>query len=50
VCVWPDGRLAILDFEKLKEALRQEVVTERLVASVERRLSEILKAVRASLA
>ncbi len=49
VCVWPDGRLAIVDFEKLEDALRKGIVTESLVASVRGKLSEIVDSVKADL-
>lgn len=49
VCVWPDGRLAVLDFEKLEDALRKGLVTESLVASVKGKLSEIVNSVKVGL-
>jgi len=43
VCIWPDGRVETLDMEKLEEALKKGLVTEKLVASVKEKLSEIIR-------
>jgi len=43
VCVWPDGRVETLDMEKLEEALIKGLVTEKLVAIVKEKISEIIR-------
>jgi len=49
ICVWPDGRFEIFDFEKLEEALRKGVVTERLVETVKRKLTDLVESIRSGL-
>jgi len=43
VCIWPDGRVEILDMEKLEETLKKGLVTEKLVAIVKEKISEIIR-------
>jgi len=43
VCIWPDGRVETLDMEKLEEALKKGLVTEKLVAIVKEKISEIIR-------
>jgi len=43
VCVWPDGRVETLEMEKLGEAAAKGLVTERLVAIVKEKISEIMR-------
>jgi len=43
VCIWPDGRVETLDMEKLEEALKKGLVTEKLVAIVKGKLSELIR-------
>jgi len=45
VCIWPDGRVETLDMEKLEEALKKELVTDKLVAIVKEKLSQIIREV-----
>jgi protein associated with RNAse G/E len=42
VCIWPNGRVAKLDEDKLKEATAEGIVTQKLVKIVEEKLREIL--------
>ena len=46
VCVWPNGRVEKLDEEKLKEAVAEGIVTQKLVKIVEEKLREIMKILR----
>lgn len=43
VCVWPNGRVEKLDEEKLKEAVAEGVITQKLVKLVREKLREIMK-------
>jgi len=43
ICIWPDGRVETLDMEKLEEALKKGLVTEKLVAIVKEKISEIIR-------
>jgi len=43
VCIWPDGRVETLDMEKLEEALKKGLITEKLVAVVKEKLSQIIR-------
>jgi len=43
ICVWPNGRVEKLDEEKLKEAMAEEIITQKLVKTVEEKLREIMK-------
>jgi protein associated with RNAse G/E len=42
VCLWPNGRVAKLDEDRLKEAAAEGIVTQKLVKIVEEKLQEIL--------
>jgi len=44
VCVWPDGRVETLDMEKLEEALKNGLITEKLVTKVKEKIREIIQA------
>ena len=46
VCVWPNGKVAKLDEEKLKEAVAEGIITQKLVKIVEEKLQEIMKDLR----
>lgn len=46
VCVWPNGRVEKLDEEKLKEAVAEGIITQKLVKIVEEKLREIMKGLR----
>jgi len=43
VCIWPDGRVKVLDEEKLDNAVAEGLVTEKLVGIVREKLQEIVK-------
>jgi len=43
ICIWPDGRVETLDMEKLEEALKKGLVTEKLVAIVKEKISQIIR-------
>ncbi|MGQ9459641.1 MAG: DUF402 domain-containing protein [Candidatus Bathyarchaeaceae archaeon] len=43
ICIWPNGRVAKLDEEKLKEAMAEGIITQKLVKIVEEKLREIMK-------
>jgi len=43
VCVWPNGRVKKLDEEKLKEAVAEGVITQKLVKMVGEKIKEIMK-------
>jgi Ribonuclease G/E len=43
VCVWPDGKIEILDEEKFENAVREGLVPKKLSEIVRERLQEILK-------
>jgi len=43
VCVWPDGGVETLEMEKLEEAAKKGLVTEKLVAIVKEKVSEIIR-------
>ena len=43
VCIWPDGRVKVLDEEKLDNAVAEGLVTEKLVRIVKEKLQEIMK-------
>lgn len=45
VCVWPDGRVKVLDEEKLDNALADGLVTEKLVGIVREKLQKIMTSV-----
>jgi len=49
ICVWPDGRVEVLDREQLQQAVQQGIVTERLVSTVDAKLNELIKRLRAGL-
>jgi len=42
ICAWPNGRVETLDQEKLEEALTKGLVTEKLVATVKEKISQII--------
>jgi len=44
ICKWPDGRVETLDQEKLEDASKKGLVTEKLVSIVKEKLREILLA------
>jgi len=44
VCIWPDGRVETLDMEKLEDALKKGLVTEKLLTIVKEKISEIIRA------
>jgi len=46
VCVWPNGRVAKLDEDKLKEAAAEGIVTQKLVKIVKEKMREIMKGLR----
>jgi Ribonuclease G/E len=43
VCVWPSGKVEKLDEEKLDEALKEGLVTERLVKIIREKTQQIMK-------
>jgi len=43
VCIWPNGRVEKLDEEKLKEAMAEGIITQKVVRIVEEKLREIMK-------
>ncbi len=43
VCVWPSGKVEKLDEEKLDEALKEGLVTERLVRIIKEKAQQIMK-------
>ena len=43
VCVWPDGKIEILDEEKFENAVKEAVVTKKLANIVRDKLQEVLK-------
>jgi len=43
VCIWPDGRVKVLDEDKLDNAVAEGLVTEKLVRIVREKLQEIMK-------
>jgi Ribonuclease G/E len=43
VCIWPDGRVKVLDEEKLDNAVAEGLVTEKLIKIVREKLQEIMK-------
>jgi len=45
ICVWPDGKFKIFDHEKLEKALKNGIVAERLVTTVNEKLSELVKSI-----
>jgi len=49
ICVWPDGKVEILDREKLEEAFRSGIVSERLMETVKAKLSELVERIRSGL-
>ncbi|MBS7606738.1 MAG: DUF402 domain-containing protein [Candidatus Bathyarchaeia archaeon] len=42
ICMWPDGRIQKIDFEKLDEIVRRGYVSERLKRKVYEKIEEIL--------
>jgi len=42
ICVWPDGKIEILDEEKFEKAAEEGFVTERLTEIVKKKLQEIM--------
>jgi len=44
ICIWPDGRVETLDMEKLEDALKKGLITEKLVTIVKEKISEIIRA------
>jgi Ribonuclease G/E len=47
VCMWPNGRVEKLDEEKLEKAMKEGLVSEKLVKIVREKLVEILKHLQA---
>jgi len=43
VCIWPDGKIEILDEEKFEDAMREGLVTQKLSEIVKEKLQELLK-------
>ena len=43
VCVWPDGKIEVLDEEKFENAVKEGLVTQKLVKIVKDKLQEIMK-------
>jgi len=43
VCVWPDGRIEVLDEERFENAVREGLVTQKLTEIVREKLQEIMK-------
>ena len=43
VCVWPDGKIEILDEEKFENTVKEGLVTQKLVEIVKDKLHEIMK-------
>lgn len=43
VCVWPDGKIEVLDEEKFEDTVREGLVTGKLTEIVREKLQEILK-------
>jgi len=43
VCVWPNGRVAKLDEDQLKEAAEEGMITQKLVKIVKEKLQKIMK-------
>jgi len=43
ICIWPDGKIKILDEEKLEEALAQGLVTKKLTEIVREKMQSIMK-------
>jgi hypothetical protein len=46
VCMWPDGRVEVLDEGKLEKALAEGLVGERLVEVVRKKVKEVAKCLR----
>jgi Ribonuclease G/E len=43
VCIWPDGKIEILDEEKFEKAVKEGLVTRKLTEIVREKLQEIMK-------
>jgi len=43
VCVWPDGKIEVLDEEKFENAVREGLVTQKLTEIVTEKLQEIMR-------
>lgn len=46
VCVWPNGKIEILDREKLEDASKREIVSEQLVTTANGKLNELIESIR----
>ena len=44
ICVWPDGRVRVLDMERLRQALEDGLIGGRLVELVEEKVKELVEA------
>lgn len=45
ICIWPDGRVETLDMEKLEEALKKGLITEKLATIVKEKAGQIIREV-----
>ncbi|UCF58311.1 MAG: DUF402 domain-containing protein [Candidatus Bathyarchaeota archaeon] len=43
VCVWPNGRVRVLDEKKLEDAATEGLITQKLIKNVRRKLRELVK-------
>jgi len=43
ICIWPDGKVKVLDEEKLEEALAQGLVTKKLTEIVREKMQRIME-------
>lgn len=43
VCVWPNGRVRVLDEKKLEDAATEGLITQKLVKNVKKKLRELVK-------
>ena len=43
VCVWPNGRVRVLDEKKLEDVAAEGLITQKLVKNVKRKLRELVK-------
>ena len=45
ICVWPDGKIAEIDMEKLQERIRQGYISERIEPLMRREIKEIMNTI-----
>lgn len=43
VCEWPDGKVEIVDEEKFEDAIREGLITQKLIEKAREKLQEAMK-------